>query len=131
MDFHTAPRLLVYWYSPPRPIHRILTHTYFSCSFDEEKNKIKILGLQALTLGLHNAISRAGHSLFISRFALRSPLILYPWIAIALALILPIFRFAHRSISQKDQWFTPKKTVVRSRSQAVNRLLLCSLGWYS
>jgi len=32
---------------------------------------------------------------------------------------------------QKDQWFAPKKTVVRSRSKAVNRLLLCSLGWYS
>ena len=33
--------------------------------------------------------------------------------------------------SQRDQWFAPKKTVVCSRSQAVNRLLLCSLGWYS
>ena len=31
--------------------------------------------------------SRAGHSLFISRFALRSPLFSFPWIAIALALI--------------------------------------------
>ena len=30
--------------------------------------------------------------------------------------------------SQKDQWFAPKKTVVCSRSPAVNRLLLCSLG---
>ena len=29
---------------------------------------------------------RPGHSLFISRFALRSPLFSYPWIAIALAL---------------------------------------------
>ena len=33
--------------------------------------------------------------------------------------------------SQKDQWFAPIKTVVRSRLQAVNRILLCSLGWYS
>jgi len=50
-------------------------------------------------------INRAGHSLFNSRFALRSPLILYPWypwIAIALALILPIFRFAHRSIGHRS-----------------------------
>ena len=43
--------------------------------------------------------TRAGHSLFISRFALRSPLISYPWIAIPLALIWPIFKFAHRSIA--------------------------------
>ena len=42
---------------------------------------------------------RAGHSLFISRFALRSPLFSFPWIAIALALIQPISRFAHRSIA--------------------------------
>ena len=46
-------------------------------------------------------LNRAGHSLFISRFALRSPLISYPWIAIALALIWPIFRFAHHSIALK------------------------------
>ena len=32
-------------------------------------------------------VCRAGHSLFISRFALRSPLFSFPWIAIALALI--------------------------------------------
>ena len=32
-------------------------------------------------------------------FQVRSPLISYPWIAIALALIWPIFRFAHRSIA--------------------------------
>ena len=51
-------------------------------------------------------VGRAGHSLFISRFALRSPRISYPWIAIALALIWPIFRFAHRSITlKKNQWF--------------------------
>ncbi len=36
-----------------------------------------------------------------ARFTLRSPLISYPWIAIALALIWPIFRFAHRSIALK------------------------------
>jgi len=30
----------------------------------------------------------------------RSPLFLYPWIAIPLALILPIFRFAHRLIAK-------------------------------
>ena len=32
----------------------------------------------------------------------RSPLIFYPWIAIALSLILWIFRFAHRSIALKE-----------------------------
>ena len=48
---------------------------------------------------LSRHVSRAGHSIFISRFALRSPLISFPWIAIALALIWPIFRFAHRSIA--------------------------------
>ena len=32
-------------------------------------------------------------------FQVRSPLISFPWIAIALALIWPIFRFAHRSIA--------------------------------
>jgi len=32
-------------------------------------------------------------------FQVRSPLIFYPWITIALALILPIFRFAHHSIA--------------------------------
>jgi len=57
---------------------------------------------------------RAGHSLFISRFALRSLLISYPWIAIALALIWPIFRFAHRSIALK-------KPVVCSRKRALKR----------
>ena len=35
---------------------------------------------------------RAGHSLFFSRFALRSPLNFYPWIAIALPLILWVFK---------------------------------------
>ena len=45
-------------------------------------------------------------------FQVRSPLISYPWIAIALALIWPIFRFAHRSI-------TLKKPVVRSRKRAL------------
>ena len=34
-------------------------------------------------------------------FQVRSPLISYPWIAIALALIWPISRFAHRSIALK------------------------------
>ena len=34
-------------------------------------------------------------------FQVRSPLIFYPWIAIALSLILLIFRFAHRSIALK------------------------------
>ena len=38
-------------------------------------------------------------------FQIRSPLILIPWIAIALSLILPIFRFAHRSIALKKTWF--------------------------
>ena len=32
-------------------------------------------------------------------FQVLSPLIFYLWIAIALSLILPIFRFAHRSIA--------------------------------
>ena len=32
-------------------------------------------------------------------FQVCSPLISFPWIAIALALIWPIFRFAHRSIA--------------------------------
>ena len=58
-------------------------------------------------------VSRPGHSLFFSRFPLRSPLILFPWIAIALSLILQIIRFAHRSIALK-------KTMVCSSSQAVN-----------
>ena len=44
---------------------------------------------------------RPGHLLFFSRFALPSLLILIPWIAIALLLILQIFRFAHRSIALK------------------------------
>ena len=39
---------------------------------------------------------RPGHSLFFSRFALRS---FFIRIAIALSLILPIFRFTHRSIA--------------------------------
>ena len=43
---------------------------------------------------------RPGHSLFFSRFALRSF-----FIHGSLSLILPIFRFAHRSIALKNQWF--------------------------
>ena len=43
-------------------------------------------------------------------FQVRSLLILYPWIAIALALILAIFRFAHRSIVlKKTSGLLPKK----------------------
>ena len=42
---------------------------------------------------------RRHHHLF---FQVRSPLIFYPWIAIALPLILRIFRFAHRSIALKQ-----------------------------
>ena len=58
-------------------------------------------------------------------FQVRSPLIFYPWIAIALLLILPIFRFANRSIILKKtsgsllkrvlkRSIAPKTTVVRS-----------------
>ena len=47
-------------------------------------------------------------------FQVRSPLISFPWIAIALALIWPIFRFAHRSIALR-------KPVVRSRKRALKR----------
>ena len=56
---------------------------------------------------------RAGRSLF---FQVRSPLNFYPWIAIVLLLIRPIFRFARRSIALK-------KTVVRSwkRAKMLNR----------
>ena len=51
--------------------------------------------------GSQPSIGRPGHSLFFSRFSLRSLLIFYPWITIALLLILLIFRFAHRSIALK------------------------------
>ena len=47
-------------------------------------------------------------------FQVRSPLIFHPWIAIALSLILPIFRFAHGSIALK-------KPVVCSWKRALNR----------
>ena len=47
-------------------------------------------------------------------FQVRSPLIFLPRIAIALALILQIFRFAHRSIALK-------KTAVRSWKRALKR----------
>ena len=57
---------------------------------------------------------RAGHSLFFFRFALCSALIFLPRIAIALALILQIFRFTHRSIALK-------KTAVRSWKRALKR----------
>ncbi len=50
-------------------------------------------------------------------FQVRSPLISFPWIAIALALIWPIFRFAHRSIALK-------KPVVRSRKRALKRKIV-------
>ena len=49
-------------------------------------------------------------------FQVRSPLIFYPWIAIALSLILPIFRFAHRLIALK-------KPVVRSCKRSLKRLI--------
>ena len=64
-----------------------------------------------------------------SRFALCSTLILIPWISIAHFADFQVRSSLNRS--QKDQWFAPKKTVVSSRSQAVNRLLHCTLGWYS
>jgi len=65
---------------------------------------------------------RPGHSLFFSRFALCSPLI---FIHGSLSLILPIFRFTHRSIAVKKpevrswkralkRWIAPKTTAVCS-----------------
>ena len=68
--------------------------------------------------------SRAGHWLFISMCALRSPLISYPWIAIALALIWQIFRFAHRSITLKK---TVPETCITYLSDAC-RFLNCSVS---
>ena len=71
-------------------------------------------------------ICRAGHSLFFFRFALHSALFFLPRIAIALAFILQIFRFAHRSIALK-------KTAVRSWKRALKRKIapkttaVCSL----
>ena len=47
--------------------------------------------------------SRAGHSLFFSRFALLSPLNFYPWIAIAHFGNFQVCSSINRS--QKDQWF--------------------------
>ena len=91
-----------------------------------EKSKLFILNsLQFSKLSKLRQTTRPGHSLFFSRFTLCSPLIFYPWIAIALSLILPIFRFAHRSIALKKpvvhSWkralkrsIAPKTTAVRS-----------------
>jgi hypothetical protein len=47
-------------------------------------------------------------------FQVRSPLISYPWITIALAVIWPIFEFTHRSIALK-------KPVVRSWKRVLKR----------
>jgi len=45
---------------------------------------------------------RAGHSLIYSRFAIRSPLNCFPWIADAHAFIFWISSFAPRSIARRS-----------------------------
>ncbi len=53
------------------------------------------IGLHLLHIGKVNLTNKQSWALALF-FQVRSPLILYPWIAIALALIWPISRFAHR-----------------------------------
>jgi len=64
---------------------------------EEERNgNYLVLG----QVNMHTLFQSWALALFF-RLALHSPLNFYPWIAIALSLILPIFRFAHRSIALK------------------------------
>ena len=69
-------------------------------------------------LGRVSWVCRKGETWVLALFfQVCSPLIFYPWIAIALSLILLIFRFAHRSIALK-------KPVVRYWKRA----LKCSIA---
>ena len=74
----TSTLLIINWIFLEKP-NLILYHIYMYF-------KMSIQGTFAI-LPNNILFSRAGHSLFISRFALRSPLFSFPWIAIALALI--------------------------------------------
>ena len=110
-----------YRYNTCGIMSEVSTYTYTICGIMSE-----VSAYTYTICGIMLEVSaRAGHSLFISRFALRSPLISFPWIAIALALIWPIFRFAHRSIALRKTsgslsekcaktQIAPKTTAVRS-----------------
>jgi len=77
------------------------------------------LSLKKLTLVTHS--QSWALALF---FQVRSPLIFLPRIAIALALILKIFRFAHRSSALK-------KTAVRSWKRALKRKIAPKKKWFA
>ena len=127
---------ILHWADKVTLLHAVVMLEYFlyiaKCCFC----KIKIYFLAVIShkesFQMINSKQTWALALF---FQIRSPLILIPWIAIALSLILQI---AHRSIAFKKTsgLLLLKSAKKLNHSQKtwfalVHRHLLCSLGWYS